>query len=109
MLQTLAGNATVQAAVALAAKRAAEMEATNGSAIHGCAVEVGGAKEKGGRIQSRGMQRAHVTLGLQVAGAEVVALAAEQPQALMIPGDLALGHMLATQNEHLLHATTIMH
>ena len=91
-------------AVALAATRGANQEPRNGNAVHGCAVVVGGAKGRDGTIQALDMLRAHASLGV-----EVVALAATQPQARMVGGQLALGRMLASQNENILRATTIMH
>ena len=64
---------------------------------------------KGWGTPSTGKQKAHVTLGLKVIGVALAAQPAEQLQALMILGQLAPGQTLASQNEHLLHATNIMH
>ena len=103
-LQSLAGNATVRAAVAaLAAKRPVVRATTNGNAIHGCAVAIGGTKEKDCKIEALSMLPAHVILGTKV-----VALAAKQHQAPMTRGQLPPGRMLAGKtgkNEHLQHAT----
>ena len=67
--------------VALAAEREAKPEPHHVNGVHVYAVTTGGAKTNEGAAQPLEMLRAETQLGVVL-----VALAAEQPQALMIRG-----------------------